>query len=154
MGRRYAAALLVAGLAAACSPVSSPVPSGGVPPGPTQVPATTPDVPPASPAAEVALALREFDVPAGSHPHDVAPAADGGVWYTGQHVGTLGHLDPGTGTVREIPLGNGSSPHGVIVGPDGAPARSPLRACRSAFCDHHELVDSRLGAPEPARSAQ
>ncbi len=65
--------------------------------------------------------IREFDVPPGSHPHDVAPAADGGVWYTGQHVGMLGHLDPATGTVREIPLGSGSSPHGVIVGPDGAP---------------------------------
>ncbi len=65
--------------------------------------------------------IREFDVPSGSHPHDVAPAADGGVWYTGQHVGMLGHLDPATGTIREIPLGSGSSPHGVIVGPDGAP---------------------------------
>ena len=65
--------------------------------------------------------IREFDVPPGSHPHDVAPAADGGVWYTGQHVGMLGHLDPATGTIREIPLGSGSSPHGVIVGPDGAP---------------------------------
>jgi virginiamycin B lyase len=59
-------------------------------------------------------------VPSGSHPHDVAPAADWGVWYTGQHVGTLGHLDPSTGTIREIPLGAGSAPHGVIVGPDGA----------------------------------
>jgi virginiamycin B lyase len=59
-------------------------------------------------------------VPAGSHPHDVSPAADGGVWYTGQHVGVLGHLDAATGTIREIPLGAGSSPHGVITGPDGA----------------------------------
>ena len=79
-------------------------------------------MPPASAPAEVpTLAIREFDVPAGSHPHDVAPAADGGVWYTGQHVGTLGHLDPATGRVREVPLGSGSAPHGVIVGPDGAP---------------------------------
>ena len=56
---------------------------------------------------------------AGSHPHDVAPAPDGGVWYTGQHDGTLGHLDPATGDVRTIPLGAGSAPHGVITGPDG-----------------------------------
>ena len=63
----------------------------------------------------------EFDVPPGSHPHDVAPAADGGVWYTGQRNGTLGLLDPATGAVTEIPLGDGSRPHGVIVGPDGAP---------------------------------
>jgi virginiamycin B lyase len=51
----------------------------------------------------------------------VAPAADGGVWYTGQLAGTLGHLDPDTGEVRQVPLGDGSRPHGVIVGPDGAP---------------------------------
>jgi virginiamycin B lyase len=59
-------------------------------------------------------------VPAGSHPHDVAPAADGGVWYTAQAAGRLGWLDPATGEVREIPLGPGSAPHGVITGPDGA----------------------------------
>jgi virginiamycin B lyase len=60
-------------------------------------------------------------VTAGSGPHDVAPAVDGGVWYTGQHNGTLGWLDPTSGEVREIPLGGGSAPHGVIVGPDDAP---------------------------------
>jgi virginiamycin B lyase len=60
-------------------------------------------------------------VPAGSHPHDVSPAADGGVWYTAQRAGKLGHLDPATGTIREVALGLGSSPHGVITGPDGAP---------------------------------
>lgn len=56
----------------------------------------------------------------GSSPHDVAPAADGGVWYTGQGNGTLGHLDPRTGAVREVRLGAGSSPHGVIVDRNGA----------------------------------
>jgi virginiamycin B lyase len=50
----------------------------------------------------------------------VAPAPDGGVWYTGQGNGTLGLLDPATGGVEEIALGPGSAPHGVIVGPDGA----------------------------------
>jgi virginiamycin B lyase len=65
--------------------------------------------------------MQEFPVPSGSHPHDVAPALDGGIWYTGQHVGTLGHFDPGTGEVRQVELGPGSAPHGVIVGPDGAP---------------------------------
>ena len=57
----------------------------------------------------------------GAHPHDVAPALDGGVWYTAQHQGALGWLDPVSGETRQIPLGAGSSPHGVIVGPDGAP---------------------------------
>jgi virginiamycin B lyase len=69
----------------------------------------------------VRLSIREFVVPAGSHPHDVAPAADGGIWYAAQGAGKLGHLDPATGSVREVSLGSGSAPHGVIVGPDGAP---------------------------------
>ena len=87
---------------------------------PTTAPSPThPAVAPGSPGP-VALEARTFDVPSGSHPHDVSPAADGGVWYTGQHRGVLGHLDPATGVVREIPLGDGSSPHGVITGPDDA----------------------------------
>jgi virginiamycin B lyase len=65
--------------------------------------------------------VQEYAVPRGSHPHDVAPAADGGVWYTAQHLGALGWLDPETGATRHIELGDGSRPHGVIVGPDGAP---------------------------------
>ena len=67
------------------------------------------------------FSIQEFPVPAGTHPHDVAPAPDGGVWYTAQNTGALGRLDPTTGETRHIPLGAGSSPHGVIVGPDGAP---------------------------------
>jgi virginiamycin B lyase len=65
--------------------------------------------------------MQAYRVPAGSHPHDVAPAADGGVWYTAQGSGELGWLDPKTGEVKEVALGTGSAPHGVIVGPDGAP---------------------------------
>jgi virginiamycin B lyase len=60
-------------------------------------------------------------VPSGSHPHDVAPAPDGGVWYTAQASGELGKLNPATGETHHIPLGQGSAPHGVIVGPDDAP---------------------------------
>src|SRR5262245_46035607 len=71
------------------------------------------------PAAPHALHVTEYDVPAGSHPHDVAPARDGTVWYTAQAAGKLGRLDPATGKVTEVPLGEGSAPHGVIVGPDG-----------------------------------
>ena len=66
------------------------------------------------------LGVQEYAVPAGSHPHDVAPARGGGVWYTAQATGQLGLLDPKTGKSRLIPLGDGSAPHGVIVGPDGA----------------------------------
>jgi virginiamycin B lyase len=65
--------------------------------------------------------VQSYDVPAGSHPHDVAVAADGTVWYTAQGAGRLGLLDPRTGAVDEVDLGAGSRPHGVILGPDGAP---------------------------------
>jgi virginiamycin B lyase len=126
-----ASTTLAALLVVACSPAGNAPPVLSAPP-PTDVAGSSGDAsapPAASPGAsaaadpegDVELAIRAFDVPAGSHPHDVAPAADGGVWYTGQRVGTLGHLDPMTAQVREIPLGAGSAPHGVIVGPDGAP---------------------------------
>jgi streptogramin lyase len=55
-------------------------------PSPTRPPSPTP------PAFEPEMQI--YDVPAGSGPHDVAPAADGGVWYTAQRSGALGHLDP------------------------------------------------------------
>ncbi|MDW5444838.1 lyase [Polaromonas sp. SM01] len=52
--------------------------------------------------------------------HDLAPAPGGGVWFSAQRSGHLGWFDPGTGKSELIALGNGSSPHGVIAGPDGA----------------------------------
>jgi virginiamycin B lyase len=94
------------------SPSTSSSPAGSSPAAPADLPAAS-----GEPAAE----LVEYPVTAGSHPHDVAPAADGGVWYTGQRNGTLGHLDPATGEVRAIDLGRGSAPHGVITGADGTP---------------------------------
>ena len=72
-------------------------------------------------SSTTALSIREYRVPVGSGPHDVAPARDGGVWYTAQGSGELGWLDPKTGETRHVALGDGSAPHGVIVGPDGAP---------------------------------
>jgi virginiamycin B lyase len=67
-----------------------------------------------------ALDRQVYQLPQGAHPHDVAPAPDGKVWYTAQRKGALGILDPKTGDVREVPLGPRSAPHGVIQGPDGA----------------------------------
>jgi virginiamycin B lyase len=52
--------------------------------------------------------------------HDVAPAPDGGVWFSAQRSGHLGWFDPKSGRVELIALGRGSSPHGVIQGPDKA----------------------------------
>lgn len=73
-------------------------------------------------AAQSATAqeLKEYPVARGDHPHDVAPAPDGTVWYTAQSAGVLGRLEPTTGRVSRISLGPGARPHGVIVGPDGA----------------------------------
>ncbi|MDY0351014.1 MAG: hypothetical protein RBR09_07160 [Desulfobulbaceae bacterium] len=90
----------------------------------------------------------EYDVPPGSHPHDVAPAPDGGVWYTAQRLGALGRLDPESGETRHIQLGEGSAPHGVIVGPDGSPwiTDSGLNAIVRVDADSGEIT--RFPLPE------
>lgn len=71
--------------------------------------------------APEALTVESFPVPPGSRPHDVAPATDGGVWYTAQNLGELGWLDPMTGETIHTPLGDGARPHGVIVDDEGVP---------------------------------
>jgi virginiamycin B lyase len=92
----------------------------------TEAPTTTAEAPATSTTAEPTttvptylapeeLRIEAFPVPAGSRPHDVAPALDGGVWYTAQSIGELGWLDPETGETNHVPLGSGSRPHGVIV---------------------------------------
>src|SRR6266581_736971 len=71
-------------------------------------------------AAHADSQVSYFAVTAGAHPHDVAAAPDGAIWYTAQSQGALGILDPKTGRTEQISLGKGASPHGVAVGPDGA----------------------------------
>lgn len=112
-------------VAAAVACGSEPEEPAAPPVGAVTVVATATAASTAPAATGTTLASRSFEVqvyrvPAGSGPHDVAPAADGGVWYTAQRAGALGHLDPRTGQARHIALGQGSAPHGVIVGPDGA----------------------------------
>jgi virginiamycin B lyase len=122
--RWFLAAVAIAFLGPACSSSSESGDDASTP-GTTRAAATSATGEATGGAAGGAAAaqpeVRSFPVPAGSRPHDVAPARDGGVWYTAQGSGELGWLDPATGRVREIPLGRGSRPHGVIVGPDGAP---------------------------------
>jgi len=74
-------------------------------------------------AAEGPAGVTYFPVVRGAHPHDVAATRDPGgpVYYTAQATGKLGILDPATGKVDEVALGSNSAPHGVVVGPDGAP---------------------------------
>ena len=88
----------------------------------TSAPAATPTTAGATPVQTklpTQLEVTEYRVGAGPGPHDVAPAADGGVWYTAQRTGELGWLDPTSGEYQMTKLGSGSAPHGVIVGPDG-----------------------------------
>ncbi|MGH6662756.1 MAG: virginiamycin B lyase family protein [Rhodospirillales bacterium] len=73
----------------------------------------------AQPAGATGVSVQAYPVPAGAHPHDVAPAPDGTVWYTAQRQGALGRLDPKTGKTQHVPLGDGSQPHGVVVAADG-----------------------------------
>src|ERR1700719_450929 len=70
--------------------------------------------------AHAKMEMRTFPVLAGAGAHDVFPAPDGTVWFTGQSAGKLGRLDPRTGKSDLIALGPGAAPHGVIVAPDGA----------------------------------
>ena len=120
-----ATALMLGLLLMACGGGSSDTPSPNdtsssqPPPAANEQPAANNEQPGFDRPAEPTL--QAYKVPAGSRPHDVAPAADGGVWYTAQGSGELGWLNPATGEVREVRLGSGSAPHGVIVGPDGAP---------------------------------
>jgi virginiamycin B lyase len=67
--------------------------------------------------------IQEYSVPPGHRVHDVwADRAPGGpVWISAQGSGNLGILDPQSGKVDFVPLGPGSSPHGVVAAEDGAP---------------------------------
>jgi virginiamycin B lyase len=66
-----------------------------------------------------AFKVTYYPLKSGMGNRDVAPAADGSVWFANQFSGTVGHLDPATGKYKIYPLGAGSSPHGILVGPDG-----------------------------------
>lgn len=52
--------------------------------------------------------------------HDVAPAPDGGVFFSAQASGHLGWFEPSTGRTELVALGPGAAPHGVVQGPDHA----------------------------------
>lgn len=73
--------------------------------------------------ATAEVTVQEYPLPPRHFAHDVwADAAPGGpIWISFQRSGHLGILDPRSGKVELVALGEGSSPHGVIAGPDGAP---------------------------------
>jgi virginiamycin B lyase len=72
-------------------------------------------------AQESPFRVKYFPVDASIGLHDVTPARDGTIWFTGQGNGTLGRLDPRDGSFKLVGLGKGAAPHGVTIGPDGAP---------------------------------
>jgi virginiamycin B lyase len=102
------------------SPTGPTATGGPSTPGITASAPATSASPSGASEAPAVIGFEEFAVPAGSHPHDVAPAPDGTVWYTAQATGELGRLDPTTGKTHHVDLGPGSSPHGVVVASDGA----------------------------------
>src|SRR3989454_801918 len=112
-------AILAAVVALACQPNATATPT----PLPTasSVSNASATAAPTTSRASADFVLQEYPVTRGQGPHDVAPARDGGVWYTAQLSGELGWLNPRFGVLKAIKLGAGSAPHGVIVGPDGAP---------------------------------
>lgn len=140
--------------AAPATPPANPAPASPVA-APTQE--QPPRLPPAQPAPTerpplpARYIVTEFAVPAGSAPHDVAPARDGGVWYAAQRSGMLGWLDPKTGATTSIPLGRGAAPHGVIVGPDGNPwlTDGGLNAIVRVDATTHEVKAFPLPANRP-----
>jgi virginiamycin B lyase len=117
--RRFS--LIAVALAVACTPANTSRPSPT--PEATVSLSASPSVTavPTASRSSVDFVLQEYPVTRGQGPHDVAPARDGGVWYTAQLSGELGWLDPKFGVTKAVKLGAGSAPHGVIVAPDGAP---------------------------------
>ena len=115
--------IAVAFIAVACTSADtsrrSPTPEATAIPTATATATVTPE--PTASRSSVDFVLQEYPVTRGQGPHDVAPARDGGIWYTAQLSGELGWLDPKFGVTKAIQLGAGSAPHGVVVGPDGAP---------------------------------
>jgi len=78
-----------------------------------------------------------YDVPKGDGPRDVAPAPDGTVWYTGQRAGVLGRLDPKTGHVDRIKLGEDSAPHAwALTVPHGSPMAASTPFFASILTTH------------------
>ena len=76
-------------------------------------------------AAEIARAAEELNAAFVVFNHELSPAQqrnlEGALQVKVIEVDrSRNRLDPKTGQVERIPLGEGSAPHGVVIGPDGA----------------------------------
>ncbi len=72
---------------------------------------------------------------------------------TAQRAGKLGMLDAKTGKFEEVPLGDGSAPHGVIVGRDGAPWLTDSGLNAIVHVDPNTREVRRWPLPEDAANA-
>lgn len=65
--------------------------------------------------------FKDWNLPAGHQPNSVMVDRRGMVWTTGYGNGTIGKLNPSTGTIAEFaaPSGNASGPHTLVLGTDG-----------------------------------
>ena len=140
-------------LPAESTPISASTPPRTQPTAGEGAPQATATAGEPDPQSSEAVEMIEFPVPRGSHPHDVAPAPDGPVWYTAQGSGELGKLDPATGETHHIPLGPGSAPHGVIVGPDNAPWITDSGLNAIVRVDPQTEAVQTFQLPENARNA-
>jgi virginiamycin B lyase len=71
--------------------------------------------------ARAEVSIQEYPIPSHLYAHDVwaDPRPGGPVYFSAQRSGHLGILDPKSGKVQTVALGQGSSPHGVVAAPDG-----------------------------------
>lgn len=71
-------------------------------------------------APVLAQSMTEYPIPyADSRPRDPFAVSADTVWFVGQLDGYLGRLNPQTGAVSQIDLGEGAGPHNVIASRDG-----------------------------------
>lgn len=60
--------------------------------------------------------FRRYELPAGSHPHNVVVDRQGRPWYSGNRNGTIGRIDPASGQVTTYRLPDGLvDPHTLIL---------------------------------------
>ena len=65
--------------------------------------------------------MKEYPLPANSHPHSVTPAADGNIWVSGNGNGTIIRLDPTTEEMKVYPMPDPTArdPHTMVFDSDG-----------------------------------
>ena len=62
--------------------------------------------------------MEEFQLPKSARPHSIVPDKMGFIWYLGNGNGTVGRLDPGSGTIEVFPT-TSRDPHTGVFHPNG-----------------------------------